>query len=285
MLRRMISDDIRNDPGWKDGEYETQPRGLGAAVQILLVMISSPLQAHAAAPTPAAADRLLAEQTKARYTGADANDFLYAFEASRDYDPSGALEKIQAPLLAINSADDVVNPLNTVWVLVTAFLVFFMQAGFMMLEAGFGRKDPPIRLGQLQEALIRLVRFVVSIRLHAEDLSVTDGAEANDGFVATVLGLRGWPAAAEEMAVTERVADERREEPVLRLVVRRHEGHDQVRRHAVEPRAHRRGRLVDGGCQPRGGRCCGTPPHRFVPSTDPRVMRTRFPSVRPPPYD
>jgi len=110
MLRRMISDDIRNDPGWKDGEYETQPRGLGAAVQILLVMISSPLQAHAAAPTPAAADRLLAEQTKARYTGADANDFLYAFEASRDYDPSGALEKIQAPLLAINSADDVVNP-------------------------------------------------------------------------------------------------------------------------------------------------------------------------------
>jgi homoserine O-acetyltransferase/O-succinyltransferase len=110
MLRRMISEDIRNDPAWKEGEYEAQPPGLKAAVQILLVMTSSPLQAHAAAPTRDAADRLLAEQMKARLTGADANDFLYAFEASRDYDPSGSLEKIQAPVLAINSADDVVNP-------------------------------------------------------------------------------------------------------------------------------------------------------------------------------
>jgi homoserine O-acetyltransferase/O-succinyltransferase len=110
MLRRMISEDIRTDPQWKDGEYETQPRGLAAAVQILLVMTSSPLQSHAAAPTREAADRLLADQMKARLAGADANDFLYAFEASRDYDPSGSLEKIQAPLLAINSADDVVNP-------------------------------------------------------------------------------------------------------------------------------------------------------------------------------
>ena len=110
MLRRMIADDIRTDPGWKDGEYETQPRGLAAAVQILLVMTSSPLQSHAAAPTREAADRLLADQMKTRLTGTDANDFLYAFEASRDYDPSGSLEKIQAPVLAINSADDVVNP-------------------------------------------------------------------------------------------------------------------------------------------------------------------------------
>jgi len=110
MLRRMISDDIRTDPEWKGGEYEAQPRGLTAAVQILLVMVSSPIQAHAAAPTRDAADRLLADQMKARLAGADANDFLYAFEASRDYDPSPSLEKIQAPVLAINSADDVVNP-------------------------------------------------------------------------------------------------------------------------------------------------------------------------------
>jgi uncharacterized protein (DUF885 family) len=45
----------------------------------------------------------------------------------------------------------------------------------MMIDAGFGRKDPLVRLGQLQEALVRLVRFVVSIRLHAEDLSVEQG--------------------------------------------------------------------------------------------------------------
>jgi homoserine O-acetyltransferase len=110
IFRKMVSDDIRGDPDWKNGEYTTQPRGLTAAVQVLLFMISSPLQWQKAAPTPDDADRFLAEQMKARGSGADANDFLYAFEASRDYDPSPDLEKISAPLLAINSADDEVNP-------------------------------------------------------------------------------------------------------------------------------------------------------------------------------
>jgi homoserine O-acetyltransferase/O-succinyltransferase len=109
MLRKMVSDDIRGDPEWKGGDYSTQPRGLEAAVQVLLFMISVPLQWQKTAPTRDA-DRLLADQMKARLSGADANDFLYAFEASRDYDPSGALEKIEARVLAINSADDQVNP-------------------------------------------------------------------------------------------------------------------------------------------------------------------------------
>ncbi len=110
MMRKMISDDIRSDPEWKGGDYTAQPRGLNAAVQVLLFMISSPLQWQKAAPTREQADRFLAEQTKARLGSADANDFLYAFEASRDYDPSGALGKIEARVLAINSADDQVNP-------------------------------------------------------------------------------------------------------------------------------------------------------------------------------
>lgn len=110
MLRKMITDDIRGDPEWKNGDYQAQPKGLAAAVQILLVMTSSPLQWHKAAPTRDDADRFLAEQMKARLAGADANDFLYAFEASRDYDPSPSLERIAAPTVAINSADDVVNP-------------------------------------------------------------------------------------------------------------------------------------------------------------------------------
>ena len=110
MLRRMIIDDIRNDPEWKNGDYTVQPRGLAAAVQVLLFMVSSPLQWQKAGPAREDADRFLAEQTKVRSSGADANDFLYAFEASRDYDPSPDLEKIAAPVLAINSADDVVNP-------------------------------------------------------------------------------------------------------------------------------------------------------------------------------
>lgn len=109
VFRRMIVDDIRNDPGWESGEYRTQPRGLSAAIQILLVMVSSPLQWQKAAPDRDAADRFLAEQMRARMASADANDFLYAFEASRDYDPSPALERITAPVLAINSADDVIN--------------------------------------------------------------------------------------------------------------------------------------------------------------------------------
>jgi len=110
MLRKMAIDDIRGDPAWEGGEYRTQPRGLTAAVQVLLFMVSSPLQWQKAAPTRDAADRFLEEQRRSRMAGVDANDFLYAFEASREYDPSKDLEKIAAPLVAINSADDQVNP-------------------------------------------------------------------------------------------------------------------------------------------------------------------------------
>jgi homoserine O-acetyltransferase len=110
MMRKMIMDDIRNDPEWKNGDYEAQPRGLQAAMQILVLMTSAPLPWQLAAPTRDDADRFLAEQMKARLAGADANNLLYAFDASRDYDPSKMLEKISGPVLAINSADDVINP-------------------------------------------------------------------------------------------------------------------------------------------------------------------------------
>jgi homoserine O-acetyltransferase len=110
VMRKMMMDDIRGDPDWKGGDYAAQPRGLTAAVQVLVLMVSAPLPWHAAAPTRDAADRFLADQMKTRLAGADANNFLYAFDASRDYDPSKALEKISGPVLAINSADDVINP-------------------------------------------------------------------------------------------------------------------------------------------------------------------------------
>lgn len=110
MFRKMVSDDIRGDPEWKNGEYAAQPRGLTAALQVLLFMVSSPLQWHKSGTAPEDADRFLAEQMRSRGTGVDANNFLYAFEASRDYDPSPNLEKITAAVLAINFADDVVNP-------------------------------------------------------------------------------------------------------------------------------------------------------------------------------
>jgi homoserine O-acetyltransferase len=110
VLRKMILDDIRNDPEWKNGDYERQPRGLTAAIQILLIMTSSPLQWHRTAPNRDAADRFLEDQMRTRLASADANDFVYAFDASRNYDPSPALDRIRAPVLAINSADDLVNP-------------------------------------------------------------------------------------------------------------------------------------------------------------------------------
>jgi homoserine O-acetyltransferase len=111
MMRRMIMDSIRSDPEWKEGNYERPPvKGLTAAVHALLFMVSSPLQWHRQAPTREAADALFDQMVTTRVEQADANDMLYQFDSSRSYDPSPGLERIQAPLLAINSADDEVNP-------------------------------------------------------------------------------------------------------------------------------------------------------------------------------
>jgi homoserine O-acetyltransferase len=110
MIRRMIIDDIRTDPEWAGGDYTRQPRGLAAALQMLYIMTSSPLQQQKAAPTRDQADRWITDWLGQRAAGMDANDMLYAFEASRDYDPSPLLERIRAPVLAVNSADDQVNP-------------------------------------------------------------------------------------------------------------------------------------------------------------------------------
>ena len=110
MMRRMIIDSIRSDPEWKNGEYSSQPRGLVSAHYILMLMSSSALQWQKQAPTRDAADQFMENWVARRAEKADANDLLYQFEASRNYDPAPKLETIKAPLLAINSADDVINP-------------------------------------------------------------------------------------------------------------------------------------------------------------------------------
>jgi homoserine O-acetyltransferase len=111
VMRRMILDAIQGDPAWAGGEYKEQPKeGLTAAVNILLLMGSSPLQWQKQAPTRDAADKFYEERLKAQLARTDANDMLYQFAASREYDPSPALEKIKAPLVAVNSADDLINP-------------------------------------------------------------------------------------------------------------------------------------------------------------------------------
>jgi homoserine O-acetyltransferase len=111
IMRKMIMDSITSDPAWQNGEYKEQPRqGLTGALNLLLMMTSSPLQWHKTAPTHAAADQWYADQIRTRLASTDANDMWYQFNASRDYNPEPALETIRSAVLAINSADDVVNP-------------------------------------------------------------------------------------------------------------------------------------------------------------------------------
>ncbi len=111
IMRRMIMDAIRKDPAWSGGEYKSQPQqGLVSAENILLLMGSAPLQWQKQAATRDAADKFYEDRLRAGLARTDANDMLYYFDASREYDPAPKLEDIKAPLLAINSADDLINP-------------------------------------------------------------------------------------------------------------------------------------------------------------------------------
>ena len=110
MFRRMFMDAIRNDPEWNNGEYTKQPRGLADALHILLIMGSVPLQWQKDYPTRDAADKYLEDRVAALMKEDDANDCLYQVDASRNYDPQPKLGAIKAPLLAVNSADDQINP-------------------------------------------------------------------------------------------------------------------------------------------------------------------------------
>ncbi len=110
MFRRMIMDDIRTSPDWNNGEYKQQPHGLQAALQVLLIMGSAPLRMQKELPTREQADNFLENFIASRSKTTDANDMLYYFDASRNYNPEPQLEKIVAPLTAVNSADDTINP-------------------------------------------------------------------------------------------------------------------------------------------------------------------------------
>ena len=110
MMRTMIMDAIRNDAGYHGGDYTTQPAGLRQAMGLLFVLTSSPKVQHQQAPTRDQADSVIHAYLDANTATHDANDVVYAFNASRNYDPSRDLEKITARVLAINSADDFVNP-------------------------------------------------------------------------------------------------------------------------------------------------------------------------------
>jgi homoserine O-acetyltransferase/O-succinyltransferase len=110
LWRRMIIDAIRNDPAWQGGEYKQEPKeALRTAEDVLVIAGSAPLVMQKMFPTREAADKY-ADSLEARAASLDANDFLYQVNASRNYDPAPQLEKITAPVMWINSADDFINP-------------------------------------------------------------------------------------------------------------------------------------------------------------------------------
>jgi homoserine O-acetyltransferase len=108
--RRIISDAIRNDPEWRGGEYHQQPPSLRTAAQILFLMGSNPLLRLHEMPTLAASDAVLDAAVNTAMQQNDTNDTLYQIEASSDYDPGPDLDQIRVPLVAINWADDLINP-------------------------------------------------------------------------------------------------------------------------------------------------------------------------------
>lgn len=110
LWRNMASEAIRTDPEWLNGEYKTQPRGLRLACEMLQLFGGSAVTRYKQGPTTKQADAVFEREIVATLARSDANDLLYQIESSRSYDPGRGLEKIKAPLLAINFADDLINP-------------------------------------------------------------------------------------------------------------------------------------------------------------------------------
>ncbi len=110
MWRKIAVDAIRGDPAFRQGEYASQPAGLRVAAEMLVLMSSNPVLRQKAAPTRAEVDAFVDRSVAVAMGSMDANDIAYALDASYDYDPAPDLGRIRAPLLAINSADDLINP-------------------------------------------------------------------------------------------------------------------------------------------------------------------------------
>src|SRR5260370_15111349 len=111
LWRNLIMQAIRTDPEWQQGEYKSEPLGaLRTAAGLLMIARSAPIQMQLTLPTRDAADQFLDKFMQRELESLDANDLLYAVNASRDYDPSHGLERTTVPLWQVNSADDFINP-------------------------------------------------------------------------------------------------------------------------------------------------------------------------------
>jgi homoserine O-acetyltransferase len=113
MWRQMLIDAIEADPAWNGGNYVSEPiQGLRTAESILVIAGSAPLYQQAQYPTREAATAYVRQAVTSGIKGLDANDMIYQFDSSRNYNPWPELEKVTAPLTWVNSADDFINPRN-----------------------------------------------------------------------------------------------------------------------------------------------------------------------------
>jgi homoserine O-acetyltransferase len=113
MWRQMVIDGMEKDPAWQNGNYAAEPEaGLRTAASILVIAGGAPLYLQKHYPTRQAASAFAQQSVAREMSGMDANDTIYQFDSSRNYNPWPALEKITAPLTWVNSADDFINPRN-----------------------------------------------------------------------------------------------------------------------------------------------------------------------------
>ncbi|MFL5261087.1 MAG: alpha/beta fold hydrolase [Anaeromyxobacteraceae bacterium] len=110
LWRRLVAETIRSDPEWSGGDYASQPRRWTYAVPIFTLMTDSPVRLQRQAPTRKDADAMYDKLVEGARQKLDANDYLYWYESSWDYDPEPDLAKIKARLVAVNFADDEINP-------------------------------------------------------------------------------------------------------------------------------------------------------------------------------
>lgn len=110
MVRKIMIDDVRKDPGWNNGNYTEQPYGLRAALGHLLVVASAPTLWQRDYPSSALADKFVDQYIESNMKSTDANDFIYQYDASRNYSPEPDLGKIQTHVMLVNVMDDFWNP-------------------------------------------------------------------------------------------------------------------------------------------------------------------------------
>jgi homoserine O-acetyltransferase/O-succinyltransferase len=113
MWRQLVIDGIESDPAWTNGEYTAEPmQGIRTASSISVIVGGAPLNFQALWPDRDSAVKEVRARVARDMSGRDANDMIYQFDSSRNYNPWPDLEKITAPLTWINSADDFINPRN-----------------------------------------------------------------------------------------------------------------------------------------------------------------------------